>query len=140
MYNKIMTKYPKVVFVLGICGLLFSGYLTATKLFSGSCAFNETCPFLFGYPACLYGFIMFLAITTTAALSAFWKLSFSLAAKIITGISVFGVMFALYFLVPEIAVGFGHYTLILPSCAYGAVFFLIIAVYSISALKTRAVA
>jgi hypothetical protein len=51
-----------ILLALASAGLLFSGYLSAVNLFSGTCAFNETCPYFLGYPACWYGFAMYLII------------------------------------------------------------------------------
>ena len=54
------------MFSLGLAGILFSGYLSAIKFFSATCAFNEPCPYFLGYPACYFGFGMFLIIFASA--------------------------------------------------------------------------
>jgi len=60
-----------IVLLLGIGGLTFSGYLTYRELFTET---GATCPppgqpgTVFGYPACVYGFFMYLAIVVAAAL------------------------------------------------------------------------
>ena len=54
----------------GVFGLVFSGVLTYQELFGSAAA---TCPSpgapgtVFGYPACVYGFFMYLLITGVAA-------------------------------------------------------------------------
>ncbi|HUL01768.1 MAG TPA: hypothetical protein VLV16_00910 [Gemmatimonadales bacterium] len=66
-----MKRALQVILALGIFGLLFSGVLTYGELFGRAA---ETCPApgapgtVFGYPACVYGFFMYLAITVTAAI------------------------------------------------------------------------
>ena len=64
------------VFGIGLFGMLFSGYLSYGELF-GSC--TAGCPSpgepgtLFGYPACVYGFVMYTIVTVIAGLGAFSK-------------------------------------------------------------------
>lgn len=59
-----------VILVLGVGGLAFSGVLTYRELFTQTAA---TCPSpgapgtVLGYPACVYGFFMYLAIVVAAA-------------------------------------------------------------------------
>ena len=72
-----MTKQRALQTVLAVAvfGLVFSGILTYRELFGSSAA---TCPSpgapgtVFGYPACVYGFFMYLLITvvTVAGLRA----------------------------------------------------------------------
>ena len=63
----------KTIFILGLSGLVFAGYLSAIKLFNEKCAFNEACPYFLGYPACYYGFVMYLAIAVLAGLLVLGK-------------------------------------------------------------------
>ena len=59
------------ILALGLFGVAFSGFLSYRELFGGG---MESCPAvgpkgtLFGYPACVYGFFFFLAITILASL------------------------------------------------------------------------
>lgn len=61
-------KALKIVFWLGIFGTAFSGTLSYQELFQGA----TTCPVvgapgtIFGYPACVYGFVMFAVLTIIA--------------------------------------------------------------------------
>jgi hypothetical protein len=61
----------RVILGIGLFGLVFSGVLTYHELFGGAL---QTCPApgapgtVFGYPACVYGFFMYLAITICAVL------------------------------------------------------------------------
>ena len=57
------TERVRLLLALSIAGLLFSGYLSSYRFFSDTCAFNEPCPYFLGYPACYYGFAMFLIMT-----------------------------------------------------------------------------
>jgi uncharacterized membrane protein len=72
-----MTKQRALQTILAVAvfGLVFSGILTYRELFGSGAA---TCPSpgapgtVFGYPACVYGFFMYLLITavTVAGLRA----------------------------------------------------------------------
>jgi uncharacterized membrane protein len=50
-----------VILILAIAGLLFSGYLSYSELFKSTCALGS-CTSVSGVPACVYGFIMYLAL------------------------------------------------------------------------------
>jgi uncharacterized membrane protein len=58
----------QVIAVIGVLGMTFSGVLTYRELFAGAAA----CPApgaagtVFGYPACVYGFFMYLVLTAVA--------------------------------------------------------------------------
>lgn len=60
-----------VILVLGIGGLAFSGYLSYREVFTET---GATCPSpgapgtVLGYPACIYGFFMYLAVVVAAAI------------------------------------------------------------------------
>lgn len=60
----------QVVLAIGLFGLSFSGYLTYHELFAAVGA--ASCPAVgrpgtvLGYPACVYGFFMYLAIVAVA--------------------------------------------------------------------------
>jgi hypothetical protein len=119
-------------FVLGfsLAGFLFSGYLSAVKLFSGACAFNEECPVIWGYPACFYGFILYIVLLALSILA--YRKQMTLRAAFITllGVAFLGVIFAGYLTIIEIpafvAKGFGAYTFGVPTCFLGLVFFMLI--------------
>ena len=59
------------ILALSLCGTLFSGALTYNELFGASAL---SCPApgapgtVFGYPACVYGFFMYLTIVVFSAL------------------------------------------------------------------------
>jgi hypothetical protein len=50
-----------VILILAIAGLLFSGYLSYSELFHKACPLG-TCTQVSGVPACVYGFVMYLAL------------------------------------------------------------------------------
>lgn len=56
----------KVIFVISIVGMLFSGYLSYTELFAGFCGASKlgmgSCTNVFQIPACVYGLVMYLII------------------------------------------------------------------------------
>jgi uncharacterized membrane protein len=57
----------KVILILSIAGLLFSGYLSYSELFKGTCSLG-TCTPVSGVPACVYGFFMYFAVLIVALL------------------------------------------------------------------------
>lgn len=133
--------YNKIMFYLGLAGVLFSGYLSATKLFTSTCAFNEPCPIFLGQPSCYFGFGMFLIIFISAILGLMKTINEGTMTKIITWISALGILFAGYFTVPEITRLFSSvdtgYSLGLPTCAYGLVFYVIIFILALRHSKTN---
>lgn len=126
-------------FILGfsLAGFFFSGYLTAVKLFSGVCAFNESCPIVFGYPACWYGFALYVILLSIAVSAARRGISFEKGIAALAGVSFVGIVFAGYLTMTELptflARGFASYTFGVPTCFMGLVFFMLIFVTSVLA-------
>ncbi|MDE2399939.1 MAG: hypothetical protein KGL67_02955 [Patescibacteria group bacterium] len=127
-------KISITVFILSIAGLLFSGYLSGVKFFTSTCAFNEGCPFFLGYPACYFGFGMFLLITIFSSLLVFSKIEKRKALLGLSMVSFLGMLFAGYFTFKEIPIlfqqGLGAYIFGLPTCALGLIFYVLIFVLS----------
>jgi len=127
--------YLKVVLILALAGTLFAGYLTLNKLITGTCAFNESCPYFLGYPACWYGLALFLAILITSAMGLYGKLAIRKAAKVIIAVSSVGIIFAGSFVWQEISrwftAGSTSYGLVLPTCVYGLVFYIALLITSV---------
>ncbi len=115
--------------ILSLLGLLFSGYLSFFRLATGECALSEPCPIFMGYPACWYGFGLF-ALLFAAALAAKFSPALAPAARRATiFVSAIGVVFAGQYVVPDTRAwieGGARYDLVLPSCAYGLIFFALI--------------
>jgi hypothetical protein len=130
-----MKTWLRSILILALAGLCFSGYLSAVKLFSGACAFNESCPYFLGYPACWYGFAMYLGMFITSVLAVFSKISAISTFKINIAISALGIVFAGSFAWQEllgskiIAGALG-----LSTCAYGLIFYAAIFILSVIAL------
>jgi hypothetical protein len=67
-----MKRALQVILAIAAFGLSFSGYLSYREIFAASRI--ASCPALgragtvLGYPACVYGFFMYLAIVAVAAL------------------------------------------------------------------------
>lgn len=125
-----------------IFGVLFAGYLSSTKLLSGACAFNESCPYFAGYPACYTGFILYALLAGIASL-LFRKASLPRVYGALSAVSFVGVLFSGYFVVQELPVfmarGLSAYLLGLPTCALGLVCFMVILICSsISLLRVCA--
>ncbi len=57
----------KCTLVLGVAGMLFSGYLSFGELVMPSLVAGVSCPSasagIFGIPTCVYGFVMYTIIT-----------------------------------------------------------------------------
>lgn len=120
----------KALLGLSVAGLLFSGYLSGVKFFSGTCAFNEGCPIFLGYPACYFGFAMFLTMTVLVVAGWFDQLSREVALRSTLIVSALGILFAGYFTFKELpklfSDGLTAYMLGLPTCALGLIFYVII--------------
>ena len=63
----------KIILGISIAGMLFSGYLSYGELVAKVCytkilGMGTTCTQVFGFPACLYGFIMYLLVFIVAVL------------------------------------------------------------------------
>ncbi len=66
----------KVILVVGICGMLFSGYLSYQELFSNGCTLGcSSLPTssLFGIPVCVFGLIMYTIIVVVSTLGLIRK-------------------------------------------------------------------
>lgn len=66
-----MKQALQTILVISLAGLMFSGYLSYQELFAGTV---RPCPApgapgtVLGYPACIYGFFMYLAVAIVSAL------------------------------------------------------------------------
>jgi len=134
--------YLKWATLLTLGGVLFSGYMSGVRLFSGICAFNEPCPYFLGYPACYIGFALFVAMSITSITASINKVRSLQPVKIIFAVSLLGILFAGYFVAQELLSAFTHGTFIfyglgLPACAYGLVFFIVIFSISLSTLRSQ---
>lgn len=67
-----MHQSLKAVFCIAILGALFSGYLSYQELFAfggvSSCPSPGAPGTVFGYPACVYGFFMYLILVVVSGL------------------------------------------------------------------------
>jgi hypothetical protein len=138
-----MTKqyYKWTVFVLTLSGVLFSGYLSGMKFFTKTCAFNESCPYFMGYPACYFGFGMFLILFIVTSMLLAGKIGFAQALKINLWVSLAGSAFATYFAIPEfqalIAGTFASRFLGLSTCIYGLLFFVLVLIITVATIIKR---
>lgn len=132
-----MKSRVTLLFILASAGLLFSGYLSAVKLLSGSCAFNESCPYFLGYPACWYGFAMYLVMFVTTGLGLFGKIGDKNIFTTDGIVSTLGILFAGSFVVQEIERSSITGTLGFSTCVYGLVFYVAIFIVSLIG-KSRA--
>jgi hypothetical protein len=131
-------NFDWAILLFSLAGTLFSGYLTWTKLATGSCPIHESCPYFLGYPACIYGLIMFSILLILSAIVMLAKKKNQGINTAIKYISLAGVLFAGYFSVTELfftkcAGGPCQYSFILPTCMYGLLFYT--AVFILSLIK-----
>lgn len=130
--------FNKIVY-LALAGTLFAGYLSFKKLITNVCAFNEGCPYFLGYPACWFGFGLFLIILAMSLVGLFKKNKGETMRRFVILFSLLGILFAGRFVIQEIIQYFNNssasYALILPTCAYGLIFYMIIFVISLRANK-----
>jgi len=127
------STYLNTALALSTAGLLFSGYLSAVKLFTATCAFGETCPLFLGLPACWFGFLMYLVMFLVSLFGVFGRIQPRRAAWGNAVVSFVGILFAGYLTTPEIGrlISGTTYSLGLPTCAYGLIFYTIIFVVSV---------
>lgn len=66
-----MKRALQVILVIGVVGLSFSGVLIyrefSGRVVEGKCSALGAPGTVLGYPPCVYGFIMYLAVTAVAA-------------------------------------------------------------------------
>ncbi len=135
-----MKKLFITTYIFICAGLLFSGYLSAIKLFTKTCAFNESCPYFLGYPACWYGFVMYFVMFIVTSLYL-KKENIGSAVKTNLAVSALGVIFSGSFAVDEIMGGTATGSLGLSTCVYGLIFYILIFVFSlITVLRLKKVA
>lgn len=135
LYTRGMHKWKIALFGLTLAGVSFSGYLSAIKFFTDTCAFNESCPYFIGYPACWYGFAMYLVMFATACLALVGKLAFKKSLNIIRGVSLLGIIFSGSFAIQEVMRSRATGTLGLSTCVYGLLFYLAIWIVALLAFK-----
>ncbi|OGZ06321.1 MAG: hypothetical protein A2845_00785 [Candidatus Lloydbacteria bacterium RIFCSPHIGHO2_01_FULL_49_22] len=128
-----------ILLALTVAGLLFSGYLGGLKLFSDTCAFNETCATFLGYPTCYYGFAMYLLIFVLLLASRFGKMGVSRARYGVAGISFAGILFSGYYSFRELSTllrgDISDFLLGLPTCAYGFIMYVAILGFALSSIR-----
>lgn len=115
---------------LALGGVFFAGYLSAVRLITKKCAFNESCPYFLGFPSCWYGFTMFLVLFGAALSGRTGYITVSVATNTLLSVSLLGILFAGYFSLQELIAWLRSpsksYSLGLPTCSYGLVFYVII--------------
>ena len=130
-------KYSRVLFGLSLAGLLFSGYLSGVKLLTETCAFGETCPYFLGYPACWYGFAMYLVLFISMCLAFGGWLGWKSALKITLLVSALGIIFAGNFAVREIIASQATGALGFSTCVYGLIFYILIFVFATLSFRSE---
>lgn len=125
-----------LLLVFSLAGLVFAGYLSSKKLFTNTCAFNESCPYFLGYPACYYGFVMYLALAILGIFLVAGGVGKRKGAGWMMFVSFLGILFAGSFTLGELPIlfknGLSAYVLGLPTCALGLIFYIIIFCISIA--------
>ncbi len=124
-----------LLFAFSFGGLLFAGYIGGIKFFTETCAFNESCPYFLGYPACYYGFVMYLVLSISSYLLITSRVELVKGLRVVSTVSFLGILFAGYFTLKELPLlfteGIKAYALGLPTCALGLIFYVLIFVISL---------
>jgi hypothetical protein len=128
--------YFRFATLLGAAGVVFSGYLSLTRMTRGVCAFDESCPFFLGYPACYTGFALFATAFLVSIVALVGKVDSAWPMVANVAVSAAGILFAGRMTITELA-EHRAYRLGLPTCAYGFVFFVALLVLSLSAWVRR---
>ena len=129
--------------IFSLAGTIFAGYYSLARLFSETCPFNESCPFVLGYPACYFGAIIFLALLVLSILIAFGKAKKKEGLLTATfWVSIAGVIYSFYLSIIDLFFttclgGTCTYTLLLPTCVYGLIFYAGILVFTIFSMKKK---
>ena len=58
----------KIILVISILGMIFSGYLSYSELFGGVCLLEGGCTSVAKIPACVYWFVMYLIVFAVSLL------------------------------------------------------------------------
>jgi len=125
-------KQAMIAFIFSVIGVLFSGYLSFTKLILGSCPLSEGCPVFLGYPACYFGLVLFAILLVISSRLAFKEgTNYKKAMTWLMYVSLFGILFAVYSTYTEYANppclgGVCNYSLLLPTCVYGLIMYIVI--------------
>jgi hypothetical protein len=129
-------RFARAALLLSAAGTAFSGYLSAKRMLSGMCAFDESCPFFLGRPACYYGFTLFLSLFAVALFANVTRTEGAWPPIASIVLASGGVAFASAMTALDAHVGV-HHPLLLPTCAWGLVFFAAMLAISIAALLGR---
>ena len=112
----------RLLLALATAGTVFSGTMSAFRFVEDHCPLDEPCPFFLGYPACYYGFAMFLGIFGSAL--AYVNASSREPVRRHLILATLGTLFSLNFALEEVASGhiFNSH-LGLNTCIWGFIFF-----------------
>lgn len=58
----------KIILVISLIGILFSGYLSYSELTVGVCPIGGGCTAVAGLPACVYGLVMYAIVFVVSLL------------------------------------------------------------------------
>jgi hypothetical protein len=129
------SSFPLSSLLLTLSGTLFAGYMSYEKYVQETCLFNEPCPEFVGYPACYFGFSMFLFMFINSLLAYVKKIN---RVKIILITSTVGSVFAGYFVTEEYSSHGLFGRLGLSTCTWGFLVFLLIFLLSLKETKQQA--
>lgn len=128
-----------LVLLFSVVGALFSGYLTFSILFGDGCPLQEPCPLFLGWPACAFGFDLFILSLLAGVVLLFKRREKVIWFLIV--VTLAGVLFSGYFSVLELVspscIGECVYELGLPSCVWGFFVFVIVFVAAVGLKRTR---
>ncbi len=117
--KEILEKWKTPEAILATIGVLFSGFLVASKYLANTCALTPSCYYLFGIPSCVFGFIFYI-ILLGHILANIRKGAFYVA---IAG----AIMAAIFTYLELTSCPDCYYPLLMPTCFWGGILFIIIA-------------
>ncbi len=134
-------SYSALMLIFSLLGFLFSGYLSYSKIILGSCPLTEGCPTFLSYPACVFGLGFFTILLILSIMLIRLKDSRILVKSILV-ISFLAVIFAAYstykeYAFPSCLGDICDYSLLVPTCVYGLVMYIIIFILSLLAFKKK---
>ena len=127
-------NYSKTLFYLGLTGAVFSGVLGLRQLAGQTCTLSTSCALLLGYPACLFGLVVYVLLMIVGWFGLVQGLQASSLRRAALVFSGMGMLLAGWFAVTEMwnyLTGGFLYDINPPIHMYGLALFFVIFVISV---------
>lgn len=110
-------KIEYTLFVLGLFGLVLSGFVSTGIYSNQICLLEGGCTYLFGLPACYLGTILFALVSVFSGLHVFHLFDGKRANEIVLVSSLLGLLSTGYLV-------FNDFSVVPNACDYGFIIFL----------------